>query len=1142
MPGYPHVAYVTSVDPNTKNVVVLEQNGNCPGGATGGCTRSWSYSRTTYQSKGGRFIGYKGGVDSTPPDGDITSPSEGATITSRTVHLAGWAQDNSGGSGLQKAHFTAYYNNGSWRQVGPDFTSSPFEFDWDMCNDGVPDGQVTLGLDIWDKAGNAAYSPRGNRHFNKNYNCSPPPDCPQSGGLILYKHNNYNCGGEGEGSGYVIRSTTGWQNVPGSFNDQASSVRVPSGWSVRLYEHSDRGGGSICRSGDDSDFAGDTFDNGVGLNDNVSSFEVFSSPNCPSSTCNTPSPSSPCNGLRINQSSSVNFSWSGNCSQYYAEYWGGPAGTIGSGWIGSTSWNPGQLWCGNYSWHVKGKSSSAGIETGWSSTCNFTVVPNKPTGLTASAVSGSQINLSWNDPGGEKDGYKVYYSDGRYIGSTSSTSYQVTGLNCSASYCFYVKAYRSSFESDPSDTACATTQACPGTTPATPTRTATAGPPPTITPTRTPTCTPPPPGNCPRNVSGYVRNVANSVGIGGATLSLQFWSTGYWQAIDQTISKPDGFWSFYTSDCRAPWRVQVTPPPGFWADHVEPALPGHPNGNDAVVWLSATDCEYCSATFWLRGTAPTPTPSRTPTRTRTPTPMPPSSTSWKASTGFSLQQGTNQWYYQYWDGSAYRDMLVSGGRWKAPGTQWCLLWGDGGHPSTYEAARRWRSPVTGTVRITGNARKSNTGGGDGVIVSIWKNSTKLWERTLAFDDSLGHDFDLTTPVAVGDSIYFRIAQRGNDYYDGTAFDPTITLITGPSPTPSPTGGATRTPTITPTPTSTPSGIAWRASTDFSLEQGANQWYYQYWDGSTYRDMVVSGGRWKAPGTQWCLLWGDGGHPSVYEAARRWRSPVTGTVRITGNARKSNTGGGDGVTVSIWKNATKLWERTLVFNDSVGYDFDLTTQVAVGDSIYFRIAQRGNDYYDGTAFDPTITLITGPSPTPSPTGGATRTPTITPTPTSTPSGIAWRASTGFSLEQGANQWYYQYRVSSTYRYMTVSGDKWKAPGTQWCLLWGDGGHPSIYEAARRWRSPVTGTVRITGNARKSNTGGGDGVIVSIWKNATKLWERTLAFNDGVGYAFDLTTEVAVGDSIYFRIAQRGNDYYDGTAFDPTITLVSPGTSD
>lgn len=113
-----------------------------------------------------------GSGDNVPPDGDITSPNEGATINNSIVTLAGWASDDQ--SGFDHAHFTAYYN-GSWRQVGPDFTSSPFSFDWDMCNDGVPDGQVTVGLDIWDQAGNQANSPHGNRNFTKSYNCSPPP-------------------------------------------------------------------------------------------------------------------------------------------------------------------------------------------------------------------------------------------------------------------------------------------------------------------------------------------------------------------------------------------------------------------------------------------------------------------------------------------------------------------------------------------------------------------------------------------------------------------------------------------------------------------------------------------------------------------------------------------------------------------------------------------------------------------------------------------------------------------------------------------------------------------------------------------------------------------------------------------------------
>ncbi len=177
-----------------------------------------------------------------------------------------------------------------------------------------------------------------------------------------------------------------------------------------------------------------------------------------SASCSAPSPSSP-NGSRIQQTQSVNFSWGGNCSQYYAEYWGGPAGTIGSGWQSGTMWSPGTLWCGNYSWHVKGRSST-GQETTWSNTLNFTVVPNTPTGLSANAVSTSQISLSWNDPGGDKDGYKVY-RNGSYIASTSATSYQATGLNCGTNYSFYVTAYKGSLESDHSNTANTATASCP---------------------------------------------------------------------------------------------------------------------------------------------------------------------------------------------------------------------------------------------------------------------------------------------------------------------------------------------------------------------------------------------------------------------------------------------------------------------------------------------------------------------------------------------------------------------------------------------------------------------------------------------------------------------------------------------------------
>ena len=82
-------------------------------------------------------------------------------------------------------------------------------------------------------------------------------------------------------------------------------------------------------------------------------------------------------------------------------------------------------------------------------------VPAAPTSLAASVVSSTQINLSWNAPAGEKDGYKVYYANGAYISSTTGTSLPVMGLAPCTDYSFYVKAYKGSLESAASNTASA---------------------------------------------------------------------------------------------------------------------------------------------------------------------------------------------------------------------------------------------------------------------------------------------------------------------------------------------------------------------------------------------------------------------------------------------------------------------------------------------------------------------------------------------------------------------------------------------------------------------------------------------------------------------------------------------------------------
>jgi photosystem II stability/assembly factor-like uncharacterized protein len=108
-----------------------------------------------------------------------------------------------------------------------------------------------------------------------------PNPCPQGDGVTLYWHANYGCSNPTGDLGYRQRTVPGWQNVTdGHFNDQASSVRVPAGWSTRLFEHTNRAGASVCYHADVPFLAGNYPGTSTPINDSVSSFEVFNNSLC----------------------------------------------------------------------------------------------------------------------------------------------------------------------------------------------------------------------------------------------------------------------------------------------------------------------------------------------------------------------------------------------------------------------------------------------------------------------------------------------------------------------------------------------------------------------------------------------------------------------------------------------------------------------------------------------------------------------------------------------------------------------------------------------------------------------------------------------------------------------------------------------
>lgn len=81
-------------------------------------------------------------------------------------------------------------------------------------------------------------------------------------------------------------SNSGFYNMTTyNFNDQALSVHVSRGWSVRVYEHTDRLGRSACLpEGSKWNLNFDSYDQGGSLGSDISSIEVYREANCGQNT------------------------------------------------------------------------------------------------------------------------------------------------------------------------------------------------------------------------------------------------------------------------------------------------------------------------------------------------------------------------------------------------------------------------------------------------------------------------------------------------------------------------------------------------------------------------------------------------------------------------------------------------------------------------------------------------------------------------------------------------------------------------------------------------------------------------------------------------------------------------------------------
>jgi M6 family metalloprotease-like protein len=135
-----------------------------------------------------------------------------------------------------------------------------------------------------------------------------------------------------------------------------------------------------------------------------------------------------------------------------------------------TSYNNGGL-SPDSTWFYRVNAYEGADLSGWSNTASattFDIAPAAPTGLNASAVSDSRINLNWVDRAGNESAYRVERSANGTGGwapianlGANSTSYSNTNLAASTEYFYRVFASNSAGDSVESNTASATTDAPP---------------------------------------------------------------------------------------------------------------------------------------------------------------------------------------------------------------------------------------------------------------------------------------------------------------------------------------------------------------------------------------------------------------------------------------------------------------------------------------------------------------------------------------------------------------------------------------------------------------------------------------------------------------------------------------------------------
>ena len=315
--------------------------------------------------------------DIVPPTGGTLAPTTGAQVKTQYLQIEAWASDE--GSGLDKARLIAYYNN-SWKEIGGEYATNLFSLDWDMCAAGVPDGPVSLALQVWDKEGNPSFGLPGLTHFTKDFQCAPsPPVCiPTATQVALFAGADYTGMCTLLGLGEYPDSTS----FGALGDDNAASVQVGANLLATLYTDANFAGRGDTLATNDANLA----DNLAGA-DRTTSLRVRARSDLPRKPETLIAPE---NGATFPAGSTVSFSWRdpGGATEFQAQLLKDGAILKTSPWLADPYWQLQDLSlaAGSYTWKVRARNCAEdACNSAWSAVSSFSVTPGSPPASTVTA-------------------------------------------------------------------------------------------------------------------------------------------------------------------------------------------------------------------------------------------------------------------------------------------------------------------------------------------------------------------------------------------------------------------------------------------------------------------------------------------------------------------------------------------------------------------------------------------------------------------------------------------------------------------------------------------------------------------------------------------------------------------------------------